>query len=154
VSIDHVEPCFVKSFPSSLEPGLLYVSTHFSTAAHSCACGCEREVITPLSTAQWVLTFDGSVSLWPSIGNWALPCQSHYIIDHGAIRWSRRFNADEIRSNQADDVRALQAARPPKQRSWWRDLVRLLRISARPEHRSLGPRLSSGVKGTGEGADT
>jgi hypothetical protein len=133
VSIQTVEPSFVKSFPSSLEPGILYVSPQFATAAHSCACGCGREVITPLSPAQWVLTFDGSVSLWPSIGNWALPCKSHYIIDHGQIRWSRRFTTDEIRSNQAEDLRELEATRRPRRRSWWRNLLESLRISGRPE---------------------
>lgn len=130
MSIQSVKPSFVKSFPSSLEPGILYVSPQFATAAHSCACGCGREVITPLSPAQWVLTFDGSVSLWPSIGNWALPCKSHYIIDHGQILWSRRFTPDEIRSNQAEDRRELEAMRRPSRRSWWRRLLGSLRIAA------------------------
>ncbi|MEV6135183.1 DUF6527 family protein [Nocardia sp. NPDC051990] len=70
-----IVPVFVTSFPAELEPGHLYVSAQFSTAAHLCACGCGREVITPLSPAQWVLMFDGTVTIRPSIGNWALPCQ-------------------------------------------------------------------------------
>ncbi len=113
---------FVKSFPQQLELEVLYVSSHFSTAAHSCACGCGREVITPLSPAQWVLTFDGSASLWPSIGSWTLPCQSHYVIDHGSIRWARDFSHDEIRRNQTADERVLEAQRPPVRRKWWQRL--------------------------------
>lgn len=114
--LTHVAPTFVTSFPDELESGMLYVSIQFSTAAHLCACGCEREVITPLSPSQWVLTFDGSVSIWPSVGNWALPCQSHYIIDHGMIRWARAFSGDEIRRNREADDRIRDAARG----GWWR----------------------------------
>lgn len=114
--VTHVVPTFVASFPKQLDSGTLYVSTKFSTAAHLCACGCEREVITPLSKSQWVLTFDGSVSLWPSIGNWALPCQSHYVIDHGMIRWARAFTRDEIRRNREADDRIMDTVRG----GWWR----------------------------------
>jgi hypothetical protein len=114
---------FVKSFPRELEPGVLYVSTFFSTASHQCACGCGREVVTPLSQAQWVLTFDGSVSLWPSIGNWVLPCNSHYVIKDGKIRWSRAFSAEEIRRNQVKDDQTLEVSRPTARDTWWRRLL-------------------------------
>lgn len=124
MTVDGIDVQFLKSFPQQLESGVLYVSSHFSTAAHSCACGCGREVVTPLSPAQWVLTFDGSVSLWPSIGNWTLPCQSHYVIAHGTIRWSRDFTYDEIRRNQAADGRVLEATRQPARQNWWRRLIR------------------------------
>lgn len=124
MTTDRIAAEFVKSFPSDLQPGVLYVSPHFSTASHSCACGCGREVVTPLSPTQWVLTFDGTVSLRPSIGNWTLPCESHYIIDHGTIRWSRAFTPDEIRRNQADDSHEREMARQPTRQSWWRRLLR------------------------------
>jgi hypothetical protein len=89
---------------------VLYVSTTYSTAAHLCCCGCGNEVITPLSRAQWVLTFDGQVSMWPSIDNWALPCRSHYVVDSGRVRWARRFSELEIRSNREDDCQLLAHA--------------------------------------------
>lgn len=111
---------FVDSFPRELEPGTLYVSAQFSTASHSCACGCGREVITPLSPSQWVLIFDGAVSLRPSIGNWALPCQSHYVIDRGKIRWARSFTSDEIRHNRQADERARAESLQSRRRPWWR----------------------------------
>jgi hypothetical protein len=120
MKVSHIAPEFVSSFPTDLEPGVLYVSTQFSTAAHLCACGCGREVVTPLSPAQWVLTFDGTVSIWPSIGSWALPCQSHYVIDHGAIRWARSFTRNEIQRNRESDHRALDEVRSTEKRSFWR----------------------------------
>ncbi|WP_370944743.1 DUF6527 family protein [Amycolatopsis sp. cg5] len=123
-----IVPEFVTAFPAELEPGHLYVSARFSTAAHLCACGCGREVITPLSPAQWVLTFDGTVTIWPSIGNWALPCQSHYVIDHGTIKWARNFTRDEIQLNRESDHRILDAV-PASQGRWWDRLLR--RLTAR-----------------------
>ncbi len=113
-----IEPEFVTSFPTQLEPGVVYVSTQFSTAAHLCACGCRREVITPLSPAQWVLTFDGSISLRPSIGNWTFPCRSHYVIEHGTIRWARTFTHAEAASNRDDDHGLLAETRAAARR--WR----------------------------------
>jgi len=125
--IAQVEPAFVTSFPEPLEPGYLYVSDRFATAAHLCACGCGRKVITPLSRAQWVLTFDGTVSLRPSIGNWALPCESHYVIDHGTIRWAEGFGREQVRRNRESDARAIDQARRTERPSWWRRLLASLR---------------------------
>jgi hypothetical protein len=113
-----IEPDFVTMFPQPLEPGVLYVSIRFSTAAHLCACGCGREVITPLSPAQWSVTFDGKVSVWPSIGNWALPCRSHYVIEDGNVRWARDFTPAEVNGNrQIDDHLLYSAGRPNP--PWW-----------------------------------
>jgi hypothetical protein len=122
-----IVPEFVTSFPRQLEPGRLYVSVRFSTAAHLCACGCGREVITPLSPAQWVLTFDGTVTIRPSIGNWALPCQSHYLIDHGEIKWARSFTHDEVQLNRESDRRVLDAVHVSRGPGWRRLLRRLTR---------------------------
>lgn len=123
MKVSAVVPSFVVSFPQNLEPGVLYVSTQFSSAAHLCACGCGREVITPLSPAQWVVTFDGSVSVRPSIGNWALPCRSHYVIDRGTIRWARAFTRDEVGENRDSDHRLLDEQTKAGRRGWWRRLA-------------------------------
>lgn len=106
-----IVPEFVESFPTPLQPGVLYVSPEYSTAAHLCCCGCGEEVVTPLSRSQWVLTFDGHVSLRPSIGNRALPCRSHYFIDSGRVRWAREFTESHIRLNHDDDRRLLAQKR-------------------------------------------
>ncbi|MFP8962591.1 DUF6527 family protein [Streptomyces nanhaiensis] len=90
---------------------MLYVSIPYRTCGHLCCCGCGNEVITPLSPAQWSLTYDGdSVSLAPSIGNWALPCQSHYWIHKGKIQWSRRYTTAEIAKNRERDRHQLAEA--------------------------------------------
>ncbi len=86
---------FVDTIPENLKDGVLYISTKYATAIHKCCCGCGNEVVTPLSPAQWSLTFDGeSVSLEPSIGNWNFSCRSHYWIRHNkvqpALPWSER----------------------------------------------------------------
>ena len=86
--IDRLHPTFIEHFPDQLEPGVLYVSMKYAMCAHSCACGCGQKVITPLSPRKWRLIYDGeSVTLYPSIGNYGFPCQSHYFLTKGKIDW-------------------------------------------------------------------
>lgn len=107
--ISHVSPEFVDSFPQPMSPGVLYVSMMFNSCGHLCCCGCGNEVITPLSPAQWRITYHGrDVSLADSIGNWTLPCKSHYWIQSGHIKWSRQFTETEIKRNQRNDQADLQ----------------------------------------------
>jgi hypothetical protein len=95
---------FITTVPKKLEDGVLYVSLGHRSAMHSCCCGCRQEVITPFSPTDWKLTFDGvSISLYPSIGNWSLPCQSHYWIDEGAVRWSYQMTKSEIAAGRMWD---------------------------------------------------
>lgn len=92
------EPRFVTSVPAEVERGVLYVSTEFATAIHSCACGCGREVVTPLAPNKWSMTYDGeTVSLRPSIGNWNFRCRSHYWIGYaGRVEWARTWSDQEV----------------------------------------------------------
>lgn len=77
---------FVEFIPDQLDDGVLYVSMPYGIVAHKCCCGCGNKVVTPLTPTDWQLVYDGqSVSLDPSIGNWSLPCRSHYWIDHGRV---------------------------------------------------------------------
>lgn len=88
---------FVEFIPDQLEDGVFYVSMTYATTAHTCACGCGNEVFAPLSPTDWKLIFDGeTVSLNPSIGNWSFPCQSHYWVDEGRIRWAPRWSREKI----------------------------------------------------------
>ncbi len=102
-----LEPRFVTTVPRQLEPGVLYVSMEYGTVVHSCCCGCGEKVVTPLTPTDWSITFNGeSVSLWPSIGSWNLPCQSHYVIKGNRVlesgRWNRQMIDAEIsRDNEA-----------------------------------------------------
>lgn len=79
----------VEFMPKALEPGVLYVSRKYGTAAHLCACGCGEKVRTPLGPAEWKLTEgpDGP-TLRPSVGNWQRPCRSHYVITGGRVHWA------------------------------------------------------------------
>lgn len=117
---------FVDYVPAVLAEGVLYVSLRFATVVHLCPCGCGNKVVTPLSPADWQLLFDGeAVSLTPSIGNWSLPCQSHYWIKLDRVRWvraavGRRSMPDEFPSETAaviDSKRTHRLAYHPTQRS-------------------------------------
>lgn len=87
---------FVSYIPEVLEEGVLYVSLDFDTVVHRCACGCGEEVVTPLGPGEWKLTYDRTVSLAPSVGNWSFACRSHYWIEGSRVRWARTFSRDEI----------------------------------------------------------
>jgi hypothetical protein len=97
---------FVEHIPERLEDGVLYISIPYATAMHLCACGCGREVVTPLTPTDWEMIFDGeTVSLWPSIGNWSFECQSHYWIRRGRVRWGGGMSRQEIEQARARDRR-------------------------------------------------
>jgi hypothetical protein len=83
---------------------VLYVSIKYTTAVHNCFCGCRNKVVTPFSPTDWEFLFDGeTVSLRPSIGNWAYPCQSHYWITKDRVEWARKWSGEEIESARRQD---------------------------------------------------
>lgn len=93
---------FVEFIPESLEEDVLYVALEFGTVIHHCACGCGNQVVTPLSPTDWSLAFDGeTISLRPSIGNWNLPCRSHYWIRNGEFVWAASWTDTEVTTAQA-----------------------------------------------------
>lgn len=94
----------VGSIPEALQANTLYVTTDGDVAGHLCACGCGREVITPLSPTDWSITIGRrGATLFPSIGNWAFPCRSHYFIWDGAIVWARDMSAKAIEQGRRRD---------------------------------------------------
>lgn len=106
-SLQHV---FVDSFPSDLEPGKLYVSLEYGSAAHSCCCGCGEEVVTPLTPTDWHILYDGeSITLHPSVGNWTLACRSHYVIRKGAVIEAPAWSDQQIAAERERDGRAKAA---------------------------------------------
>jgi hypothetical protein len=108
---EHFVAEFVESFPSPLVPGVLYISTTYSTAGHLCACGCGREIVTKLSPARYKVVFDGDISLSPSVAATALPCNSHYFITRGEVDWHRRLNAWQTERVRTADQLAVTAQR-------------------------------------------
>jgi hypothetical protein len=101
-------PVFVDDMPERLEEGRLYVSERHSLAMHLCCCGCREEVVTPLSPAEWSLTVkNGKASLSPSVGNWGLPCRSHYWVRSNRIDWAGAMSDRQIEQVWARDRRDL-----------------------------------------------
>lgn len=102
-----LEPRFVRHIPEILEPGVIYVSMEYATAAHSCCCGCGDQVVTPFTPTDWSIWFDGeNVSLSPSVGNWFQSCKSHYVVVRGRVigrgSWTQgRIEAERQRDRAA-----------------------------------------------------
>lgn len=105
--IERIRTEFVEFIPKTPAGGILYVSRRFNTATHLCCCGCGNKVVTPLKPGGWQLTVRrNEASLYPSIGSWSLPCQSHYIIRDGRIVWAKKFSKKEIAAVRINDQRA------------------------------------------------
>lgn len=87
--------------PKELEEGIFYFSKEFETASHLCPCGCKNKIVTPIGPVDWLLEErNGTVSLYPSIGNWQIPCRSHYWIKNGGIVWARQWSIKEIKEGR------------------------------------------------------
>lgn len=96
---------FVDFIPDIVEDGILYISIPYATATHKCACRCGEIVVTPIRSTYWMLIWNGEVvTIKPSIGNWSLPCQSHYFIEENRIIWVKKWNDSEINMSRAKDM--------------------------------------------------
>lgn len=96
--------------PKAFEPGILYVSEEFSVAGHLCPCGCGNKIITPLGPTDWkFVEEDGKATLDPSIGNWQIPCRSHYWITDGEIDWSYQWTDRQIRAGRKAEKKRTKA---------------------------------------------
>ncbi|MEQ1808444.1 MAG: DUF6527 family protein [Terricaulis sp.] len=101
---DRLSHEFVNHLPGVLEPGVLYISIDYATAAHRCCCGCGEEVVTPFTPTDWRMIFDGeTISLRPSIGNWNFACRSHYVIDRGRVIESAPWTDDQVAAERRRD---------------------------------------------------
>jgi hypothetical protein len=121
----------VQYMPTKLEPGFLYVAEEFKAAAHLCACGCGSIVRTPLN--RWTLIeTDHGPSLDPSVGNWQEPCQSHYWIERGKVKWAPKWSPEQIAAGRLREQQhlrrhfdALDRKRGGKMQKFWRWLKSL-----------------------------
>jgi hypothetical protein len=105
----------VQYMPNELSPGILYVSERYAVAGHLCACGCGNKVVVPLGPTEWSFTErQGLPSLWPSIGNWQLPCRSHYVIAQGRVDWAGAWSDEQILSGRRAEEQRRQAYYAPK----------------------------------------
>lgn len=77
---------FVYYIPEDIEEGILYVSLEFQTSRHKCPCGCGNEIVVPFGDKWWTMTREeDKITFTPSIGNFYLPCKSHYYITKNEI---------------------------------------------------------------------
>ncbi len=102
---NRLEHRFVDGFPDELEPGVLYIALEYATMSHLCCCGCNQEVVTPLSSNDWKIIFDGeTISVSPSIGSWSLPCRSHYVIRQDRVVWAGQWSDEQIQQGRERDL--------------------------------------------------
>ena len=98
----HVE--WVEDMPHVIEPGNLYISTKPRLTEHLCACGCGMEVSLPLSRSDWWIKYDGdTISMCPSVGNWRLPCRSHYQLTENRTIWCPAWTDGQIAEGRGRD---------------------------------------------------
>lgn len=96
----------VEDMPNDIASGILYVSEEYEIACHRCPCGCGNLVYTPLGPTEWRFFDDGGKpSLKPSIGNWALPCRSHYWISGGQVLWASNWSNEQVSSGREAEIR-------------------------------------------------
>lgn len=120
--LDRISLKDVDRLPEKLEPGELYYSDRFRIAAHSCACGCGERVITPVGKLDWSLKLSSAgPTLSPSIGNWNLPCRSHYWIREGKIVPARSWSNADVEKAAARErqLRQTKSAKAVVQPSIW-----------------------------------
>jgi hypothetical protein len=97
----------VTYIPRELRQGVLYVSKEYGVAAHLCMCGCGNKVVTPLGPAEWKFAEEDELpSLFPSIGNWQMPCKSHYVITNGNVIWAKSWNEAQIQLGRYNEEKA------------------------------------------------
>lgn len=122
---------FVRSAPDVLTSGVLYVSMEHAAVLHLCACGCGHQVVLELSPMHYTLIYDGEgITLNPSVGNWSLPCRSHYLIRDSHVAWAATWSDARVATGRARqalrlaahnakgaEVAEVSSARP--RRHWW-----------------------------------
>jgi hypothetical protein len=64
---------------------MLYISLKNKVIFHKCPCGCGKEIYMPLGEDEWELIYNGKTTLYPSIGNYNLDCETHYYIVEDSV---------------------------------------------------------------------
>ena len=114
---------WVEDMPPVLEPETCYVSRKHRLTEHLCACGCGAEISLPLGPSEWHLDGHGdSISLRPSVGNWRLPCGSHYVIRNSTTHWCEPWSEQQIMAGRDRDRQAKEQeiANNRRRNPWWR----------------------------------
>lgn len=122
---------FVEYMPELINQGELYISMKYSVVIHLCACGCGEKVVTPLSPDDWHMKYDGeTISLYPSIGNWDFPCQSHYWIRRNKVINAERLDKQETYKRKSfvskNDTENVKSKVSKKGKGWKRFMKSIL----------------------------
>jgi Family of unknown function (DUF6527) len=120
----------VTYIPKELSQGILYLSKEYAVAGHLCACGCGSKVITPLGPAEWTYSERNEhPTLYPSIGNWQMPCRSHYFITEGQVQWAARWSDAQIASGRSAEEQRREAyyKSMDRKRGFWHRLWNMVR---------------------------
>lgn len=90
---------FVETVPSELKDGILYICISCNVIVHKCACGCGEKTVTPIDQKYgWKMNYDGqTITLRPSIGNFSIPCQSHYYITENRVEWLEKYQQKDTK---------------------------------------------------------
>jgi hypothetical protein len=74
---------------SEMEESVIYISDEYGVSGHKCMCGCGSKTIMPIGKGEWNYDIhsNGKISMSPSVGNYQLPCKSHYIIQNGGANF-------------------------------------------------------------------
>lgn len=119
----NITPNFVEFIPKKLDEGALYIATEHSTATHLCCCGCGTKVVLSLRPTDHSLdvSSQGYVSIWPSVGNWDLPCRSHYIIKQNRVIWVGAMRDEDIKRAYLEDEAMKEAyiSGFRRKKAWW-----------------------------------
>ena len=105
MKVQIIKPQYVEQLPDKMKEGVLYICEEFDLTAHKCCCGCGEDVYNKIGPAKWRLTkiSDGSVSLYPSVGNWKYACKSHYWISKNRVIEAGLMSALAIEAVQQRD---------------------------------------------------
>ena len=76
-----------------MKEGVIYVSIEYRVSIHKCLCGCGQKTVLILNengdNDGWDLikNTNDKYSFTPSIGNFQIPCKSHYIITNNVANF-------------------------------------------------------------------
>ncbi len=79
----------VEFMPDIIQDNVVYISDQYGTAIHNCICGCGTKVAMPIGPGEWNYNIDqnDNLSMSPSVGNYQIPCKSHYIFYKGGANF-------------------------------------------------------------------
>lgn len=99
----------VDKIPYELKNGILYVCLRCNVIVHMCACGCGEKTVTPIDKKfGWVMKYDGqAITLKPSIGNFSIPCRSHYYITDNNVEWLDSYQQKDYKKGLFKRIKQL-----------------------------------------------